>query len=228
MNVRTGCKYAFVFCLAVVINAAFLWLVPLLSYNNSGTVSSRSLNPISITLYKPPSVPEKNREKRVIRTAEMKPGKIPVVIPESPGRRKTKPRLDLQTSMFTFDINPGLELGMNVIPPAQPQTDSMPFSGEFGPGEVDQVPRLLHRVKPVYPYSARIRGITGRVLVKFLVDARGYVRNPTILKATPKGVFEQAVLDVVRKWKFKPGYRQGHPVATWVVLPIQFELTSGT
>ena len=90
---------------------------------------------------------------------------------------------------------------------------------------MDQAPGILKKVPPKYPYTARRRNITGQVLVRFLVNEDGAVTRPAILEAEPRGVFEKAVLQALNHWRFTPGYFEGKPVPTWVVLPIRFNLS---
>ena len=97
---------------------------------------------------------------------------------------------------------------------------------EFNAEAVDKIPQPLHRVEPLYPQRARKQGICGKVVLKFLVEADGHVSRPSILEANPAGYFEQSALDAIRHWRFKPGVFRGRAVATWVVLPVQFQLTS--
>lgn len=97
---------------------------------------------------------------------------------------------------------------------------------EYQLGEVDQAPKITSKAEPLYPYSARRRKISGKVIVKFLVDSKGKVQKLRILKAIPEGVFEECVITAVRNWRFKPGYLKGKAVSTWVVLPVHFRLTS--
>ena len=91
---------------------------------------------------------------------------------------------------------------------------------------MDKIPQPLHRVEPLYPQRARKQGICGKVVLRFLVEADGHVSRPSILEANPVGYFEQSALDAIRHWRFKPGVFRGRAVATWVVLPVQFQLTS--
>jgi TonB family protein len=102
-------------------------------------------------------------------------------------------------------------------------TGSQP--GEFNANAVDQTPQVLQKVEPFYPQRARYLGVSGRVVVKFLVEADGHVSRSSILEARPEGYFEQNALEAVRRWRFKPGTYRGKAVATWVTLPVQFRLT---
>jgi protein TonB len=62
------------------------------------------------------------------------------------------------------------------------------------------------------------------VKVKFLVDEEGKVSRVSILESSPKGVFEESVLQTLPSWKFSPGRILGESVSTWVVTTIRFEL----
>jgi len=99
------------------------------------------------------------------------------------------------------------------------------FSGEFDAASVDKVPQITKKIEPAYPDRARSLGICGKVVVRFLVEPDGSVSKPSIVEAHPKGYFEQSTLEAVRRWRFKPGCFKGRDVATWVILPVQFQLT---
>jgi protein TonB len=65
---------------------------------------------------------------------------------------------------------------------------------------------LVERVEPKFPTQAIRAGISaGTVTVKFTVETDGSVSNPSVTAATPRrGVFDDAALRAVVKWKFKP------------------------
>lgn len=67
-------------------------------------------------------------------------------------------------------------------------------------------------VTPIYPASARRRGIEGRVEIVFSIDTNGRVRAPAIVDAQPSGVFEVSVLQAVKKFKFQPQLVNGEAV----------------
>lgn len=103
-------------------------------------------------------------------------------------------------------------------------TGSLSGSGALGMGEVDQLPKIIEKEEPFYPHNARRRHIEGKITVKFLVSASGEVMKPSVVSAEPGGIFEENVLNAVKRWKFKPGTYQGKAVATWMMLPVRFEL----
>lgn len=96
--------------------------------------------------------------------------------------------------------------------------------GGYSLGQVERPPRLLRKVEPQYPMAARKRHVTGKVLVKFLVDPAGRVRLPQVVEAQPEGVFEPAVIQAVSAWEFSPGILEGRAVSVWMLLPISFTL----
>lgn len=97
-------------------------------------------------------------------------------------------------------------------------------AGEFDARKVDIPPTPIHKVEPEFPLEARRIGITGKVVLRFLVKANGNVVNASVIEANPGQIFEKNALEAIKKWRFRPGYYRGIAVATWVELPIQFRL----
>lgn len=56
--------------------------------------------------------------------------------------------------------------------------------------------------RPQFPKYAYDRGLSGWVEVVFIVDKDGQVRNPRILDANPKGIFEEAAILSVLSWQY--------------------------
>jgi protein TonB len=80
-----------------------------------------------------------------------------------------------------------------------------------GGGDRDLVP--LVRVEPDYPPKAKQRGISGWVEFEFTIGPAGTVEDLKILRSSPRGVFDRAVLRAVRRWKYNPQMVDGKPVA---------------
>jgi protein TonB len=89
---------------------------------------------------------------------------------------------------------------------------------------VEVKPKILRQVEPAYPDEARRHGIEGRVVARLLVTADGGVNAVSIVSAQPPQVFDQAVMAALGKWRFHPARHKGREVATWVMLPIKFDL----
>jgi protein TonB len=111
---------------------------------------------------------------------------------------------------------PGLEraTGAIVLPAGPPRPAvSSGLANIFNLADLDKPLEPRVRPLPVYPFDMRRSGISGEVLVEFIVDTQGNVRDPRIIRSSHPG-FEQAALDAVLKWKFRPGMKGGAPVNT--------------
>jgi periplasmic protein TonB len=82
----------------------------------------------------------------------------------------------------------------------------------------------LRTSAPTYPYDLKRDGITGVVTVVFSVDENGNVVEPAIQKSTNSG-FDQAALNAISKWKFRPARQDGVPVRSKVAIPLQFTIS---
>jgi len=91
---------------------------------------------------------------------------------------------------------------------------------------VDQQPVPTFQKRPSYPFSLRVSGNSGEVLIEFIVDDHGEVRNPVVLKSTHPE-FEAPAVEALLEWKFKPGKKAGRPVPTRMQVPIVFQLDAG-
>lgn len=91
-------------------------------------------------------------------------------------------------------------------------------------GRVDSPPVVTHKVEPVYPAHAGRKNIQGLVMVSLYVSEEGRPYNATIEEAEPAGVFEAAVLEALKQWRFKPALKAGRPVVVRLSVPIRFEL----
>ncbi len=90
-------------------------------------------------------------------------------------------------------------------------------------GVLDKTPRTKVRVAPMYPNEARGTGLTGEVVVEFVVDEAGRVLRPRVVRSTDAR-FEAPTLRAVEKWRFEPGTRQGVPVRFRMAVPVVFSL----
>ena len=80
--------------------------------------------------------------------------------------------------------------------------------------------QLVRKVEPVYPASARARGISGSVVLTALVTKNGRVANVQFVRG-PEALASPAI-DAVRQWVYEP-YRLGsEPVAVETMIVIRF------
>lgn len=93
----------------------------------------------------------------------------------------------------------------------------------FRTGELDRTPRIRTSSAPGYPFEARKAGLTGEVLVEFLVNERGEVESPRAVNATHP-VFVDSALKAATRWRFEPGRKDGRPVRFRMAVPFVFTL----
>jgi protein TonB len=82
---------------------------------------------------------------------------------------------------------------------------------------------VINKVNPVYTEAARRARIQGVVIVEAIIDKQGNVTNVRVLKALPMGL-DQAAVDAVKKWRFRPATLNGRPVNVYFVLTVNFQL----
>jgi TonB family protein len=88
-----------------------------------------------------------------------------------------------------------------------------------------KAPALINRVEPIYPEEARKARIMGIVIVQATIGEDGAVKNVEVLKPLPFGL-DQAAVDAVKQWTFKPATLDGKPVAVLFNLTINFKLST--
>ena len=93
----------------------------------------------------------------------------------------------------------------------------------FDISKLDQAPVAKFQARPQYPFEMRRAGIAGEVLVDFIVDSNGDVRNAYAARSSQRE-FESAAVQAVSKWKFRPGKKGGRAVNTHMQVPIVFTL----
>ncbi len=85
-------------------------------------------------------------------------------------------------------------------------------------------PRYSDNPRPAYPWSARVRGEEGTVLLAVHVDARGRVSDLRVERSSGSRALDEAATAAVRQWTFHPGVRATEPVNSWVRVPLRFQL----
>jgi protein TonB len=78
-------------------------------------------------------------------------------------------------------------------------------------------------VAPTYPPQALSRGLEGEVRVRITIDTAGRVADAQVISGTPAGVFDQAAVNAVRKWRFEPVVKDGRPIEASVATTIRFQ-----
>ena len=126
--------------------------------------------------------------------------------------------------MFSFSkgtiIPPEVNSTAQVQDTIYDEVDEMPV---FPGGEAALMAFIGKNVK--YPEASKKNGEQGIVYVKFVVDKKGKVKNPTIEKGVTKGLDDESLRVVGLLPDFeKPGYKNGKAVNVHFILPIKYKL----
>ncbi|PWT97174.1 MAG: energy transducer TonB [Terriglobia bacterium] len=95
--------------------------------------------------------------------------------------------------------------------------------GVFKVGGGVTAPALLYKVEPEYSEEARKAKYQGTVVMYVEVDPTGKAVNARILRSLGLGLDEKAI-EAVKKWKFKPGYKDGKAVTVAATIEVNFRL----
>jgi len=95
--------------------------------------------------------------------------------------------------------------------------------GVYRAGNGVSQPSLISKVEPEYSEEARKAKFQGVVVLQIVVDAKGNAVQPRVVKSLGLGLDEKAI-EAVKQWKFKPGYKNGQPVAVAATVEVNFRL----
>ena len=93
----------------------------------------------------------------------------------------------------------------------------------FDVSEVDQDPKRVATVRPVYPLNLKMREIEGWVRLFVVIDETGNVVKAQAQRFSHSD-FVRPAIDAVLKWKYEPGYKDGMAVKVRRIQPISFKL----
>ncbi len=102
-------------------------------------------------------------------------------------------------------------------------------SDRNAPGPVYQLggdvttPRPIYKVEPQYSEEARHAGLQGIVVLQIIIDEKGVPSDIKLRRRLGLGLDEKAV-EALTKWRFKPGTKNGRPVAVRATVEINFRL----
>lgn len=124
---------------------------------------------------------------------------------------------------INIDADLSLDGPLNLPPPPPPADDEEDFFTvvENMPELIGGLAGLQSRI--TYPEMARKAGIEGRVFLQFIVNERGEVENPRVIRGIGGGCDEEA-LKAIKNAKFRPGLQRGRPVRVQYNLPVVFKL----
>ncbi len=114
---------------------------------------------------------------------------------------------------FTVDMRIGNGPEVMAFKPA-------PREGALRVGGNIAAPEKIRHVPPVYPPVAQAANVTGVVVMEVRIGVDGNVEEAHVLRSIP--LLDQAALDAVKQWQFRPTLLNGRPVPITMTVTINF------
>lgn len=93
---------------------------------------------------------------------------------------------------------------------------------EFPGGQVAMMNWISENIR--YPESGRQNCISGRVVLRFVVERDGSITKPSIVKGIDRDFDREAIRVVEMMPKWQPGKINGQPVRSYYLIPVKFSL----
>jgi protein TonB len=167
----------------------------------------------------PPPPPTVERPKQVVRE-ELAARRIPV---PDPSPDDPEPLREPERKIVLAKIDPDVEVVIGA--PEPPPVAGGPVRAGLGGVTM---PVLIESTKrtPLYPELGRKAKLTGSVILEAVVLKDGTVSNIKVLRTPRPGMgFEEAAVDAVKQWRFRPALRNGEAVDVFFTVVVEFELT---
>lgn len=190
---------------AIITLSAFYLMHRLIGHDAAAPVQPPAVTRIHFGPVDIPDEPDRTRRER----------------PEKPERQEPPPASAVIARVKQIERPIDIEL---LLKPAPDATRVYTASFSNSPSGDSATARPIATVPPPYPRKAALDGIEGWVRLAIEIDARGRVRDVQVLEATPRGVFDQAAIQAVRGWTWKPAIIDGKPHAQRVTQELSFEL----
>ena len=168
----------------------------------------------------PPPPPLEKPQKPVVDAPDAHKIPVPDPTPMEPEPVRD-PAMDPGPEDVTFLhvlVDPTLIAGPPEAPPSLP---SILLSGHDGVTN----PVKIFSVRPRYPNLARRAHIEGKIVLRAVIHADGTVGELEIVQSPgAKFGFDEAAVQAVRQWRFKPALQNGRPVDVYFQVVVTFSL----
>jgi protein TonB len=179
MSFLATLRFPIAFAVGLFLNGFMFWTLYTLT-NVSFDLEVREATRIEFTRTRRDSQTESRREEKVERTP-------PPATPDMPS---------ISLSSSSVDSN------MISLAPTIDTAGAMTGLNMSAGSDRDVVP--LVRIPPEYPQRALSRGLEGWVQVQFTISETGAVIDPIVVDSSPKGIFDDAAVKSVLRWRYNP------------------------
>ncbi len=178
-----------------------------------------------------PKIEVKPYERKILEVTKLE--EIPEIREEiKPPEQQVKPVIDIVIEDDLSDDDEDIEI-IDTIEKTELdvyEEEIVTNSNEIGttPKFVfyEDPPVPIKQIKPVYSDFAKRMNITGDVVLEVEVLIDGSVGAINVLHSLMPGPdgLDEAAVNAVKQWEFKPAQSGGKPVAVWVQFPVGFGL----
>ncbi len=188
-------RYAAAFAMScLIVFGLFQFMHRMVTFAEASLRERKSMGRIDfVRLRRESSTQKKERTLPQKPSAKQQPEAPKMQMPTVGGPGATSIAVDAPPMDTKVDMQGGLDLGA-----ASSDTEAVP----------------VVRVEPIYPQIAAQRSMEGWVLLKFDIGPSGNVQNAKVVESDPPRIFDEAALNAVKKWKYKPQVREGKPLTT--------------
>lgn len=179
MSFLATLRFPIAFAFGLFLNGLMFWTLYELT-NVEFELEAREATRIEFTRMRRDTQTESRREEKVER--------------EPPPAAPDVPQLSLSSS--SVDAN------MVSLAPTIDTAGAMSGLNLSAGADRDVVP--LVRINPDYPQRALSRGLEGWVQVQFTISETGAVIDPVVVDSSPKGIFDDAAIKAVSRWRYNP------------------------
>jgi len=111
-----------------------------------------------------------------------------------------------ETPRMAFSAS-GIDNNVATLTPIVDARGAMSRMSMSAGSDRDVIP--LVRINPDYPPRAQTRGLEGYVTVQFTITGTGTVKDAIVVEAQPKGIFDDAALKAIARWRYNPKVEGG-------------------
>lgn len=135
--------------------------------------------------------------------------------------RQYSQNITLKVGSVTEEVNVVAE---GTAKPLTAGTAGKPARIHFG-GEI-QAPKLLNKVQPVYPATAKAAGVDGTVILHAVIGMEGSPLSLRVMNSRVDPELARAAVEAVSKWRYSPTLLNGDPIEVDTTIMVNFKLLS--
>ena len=112
---------------------------------------------------------------------------------------------------------------VNVVAEGRARTENSP---RVRVGGGIQAARLLNKVQPTYPATAKAAGIEGTVILNAIIGMNGTPLSLRVMNSEVDPELAHAAVEAVSKWRYSPTLLNGEPIEVDTTIIVNFKLSS--